>query len=158
MPRPVSRWRSAARPSWWRPAVSIRTSRWCSSSIRLSGTIRSWKDRGPARREAGTNSFARRVAISRTWTNWFYVYATPDYRDPAQRRGLVFRLVPGNIWVNQQGRRFPGALGRQLRDPRADGTEPALCLGNHGYADDRNHGGRRSLLPRRRQGFAGEGG
>jgi flavocytochrome c len=38
--------------------------------------------------------------------NWFYVYATPDYRDPAQRRGLVFRLVPGYIWVNQQGRRF----------------------------------------------------
>jgi len=37
---------------------------------------------------------------------WFYVYATPDYRDPAQRRGLVFRLVPGNIWVNQQGCRF----------------------------------------------------
>jgi flavocytochrome c len=37
---------------------------------------------------------------------WFYVYATPDYRDPAQRRGLVYRLVPGNIWVNQQGRRF----------------------------------------------------
>jgi predicted oxidoreductase len=37
---------------------------------------------------------------------WFYVYATPDYRDPAQRRGLVFRQVPGYIWVNQQGRRF----------------------------------------------------
>jgi predicted oxidoreductase len=37
---------------------------------------------------------------------WFYVYATPDYRDPKQRRGLVFRLVPGYIWVNQQGRRF----------------------------------------------------
>jgi flavocytochrome c len=37
---------------------------------------------------------------------WFYVYATPDYRDPAQRRGLPFRLVPGNIWVNQHGRRF----------------------------------------------------
>jgi flavocytochrome c len=37
---------------------------------------------------------------------WFYVYATPDYHDPAQRRGLVFRLVPGNIWINQQGRRF----------------------------------------------------
>jgi flavocytochrome c len=37
---------------------------------------------------------------------WFYVYATPDYRDPAQHRGLVFRHVPGNIWVNQQGRRF----------------------------------------------------
>jgi predicted oxidoreductase len=37
---------------------------------------------------------------------WFYVYATPDYRDPAGRRGLVFRGTPGYIWVNQQGRRF----------------------------------------------------
>jgi len=37
---------------------------------------------------------------------WFYVYATPDYRDPDQRRGLVFRQAPGYIWVNQQGRRF----------------------------------------------------
>ena len=37
---------------------------------------------------------------------WFYVYATPDYRDPHQRRGLVFRMVPGYIWFNQQGRRF----------------------------------------------------
>jgi predicted oxidoreductase len=37
---------------------------------------------------------------------WFYVYATPDYRDPRQRRGLVFRHIPGYIWVNQQGRRF----------------------------------------------------
>jgi flavocytochrome c len=37
---------------------------------------------------------------------WFYVYATPDYRDPAGRRGLVFRGAPGYIWVNQQGRRF----------------------------------------------------
>ena len=37
---------------------------------------------------------------------WFYVYATPDYRDPRQRRGLVFRMVPGNVYINQQGRRF----------------------------------------------------
>jgi len=37
---------------------------------------------------------------------WFYVYATPDYRDPQQRRGLVFRMVPGYIWLNQQGKRF----------------------------------------------------
>ncbi len=37
---------------------------------------------------------------------WFYVYATPDYRDPRGRRGLVFRLTPGYVWVNQQGRRF----------------------------------------------------
>ena len=37
---------------------------------------------------------------------WFYVYATPDYRDTTERRGLVYRLGPGNVWVNQQGRRF----------------------------------------------------
>jgi predicted oxidoreductase len=37
---------------------------------------------------------------------WFYAYATPDPRDPAGRRGLVFRGTPGYIWVNQQGRRF----------------------------------------------------
>jgi flavocytochrome c len=37
---------------------------------------------------------------------WFYVYATPDYRDPKGRRGLVFRLTPGYIWFNQQGKRF----------------------------------------------------
>lgn len=37
---------------------------------------------------------------------WFYVYATPDYRYPEHKRGLVFRLAPGNIYVNAQGRRF----------------------------------------------------
>jgi predicted oxidoreductase len=37
---------------------------------------------------------------------WFYVYATPDYRDVRERRGLVFRLVPGYLWFNQQGKRF----------------------------------------------------
>jgi predicted oxidoreductase len=37
---------------------------------------------------------------------WFYAYATPDYRDPNQKRGLVCRHIPGYIWVNQQGRRF----------------------------------------------------
>src|SRR5262245_5281553 len=37
---------------------------------------------------------------------WFYVYATPDYLDPTERRGLGFRGTPGYIWVNQQGRRF----------------------------------------------------
>ncbi len=37
---------------------------------------------------------------------WFYIYSTPDYRDPTGRRGLPFRLVPGYIWINQQGRRF----------------------------------------------------
>jgi flavocytochrome c len=38
--------------------------------------------------------------------NWFYAYATPDYKDPTQNRGLAVRMVPGYIWVNQQGRRF----------------------------------------------------
>jgi succinate dehydrogenase/fumarate reductase flavoprotein subunit len=37
---------------------------------------------------------------------WFYVYATPDYRDPQGRRGLVFRLTPGYVWFNQQGDAF----------------------------------------------------
>jgi flavocytochrome c len=37
---------------------------------------------------------------------WFYAYSTPDYRDQGSRRGLVFRLLPGNIWINQQGNRF----------------------------------------------------
>jgi flavocytochrome c len=37
---------------------------------------------------------------------WFYVNATPDYLDPTGLRGLVFRLTPGQIWVNQQGSRF----------------------------------------------------
>ncbi len=37
---------------------------------------------------------------------WFYAYATPDYLDPNQRRGLVCRQIPGYIWVNQQGIRF----------------------------------------------------
>ncbi|NQV57896.1 MAG: FAD-dependent oxidoreductase, partial [Rhodospirillales bacterium] len=37
---------------------------------------------------------------------WFYVYSTPDYRHPGQKRGLAFRRVPGYIWINQQGKRF----------------------------------------------------
>jgi predicted oxidoreductase len=37
---------------------------------------------------------------------WYYVYATPDFRDPHDSRGLVFRVTPAYIWVNQAGRRF----------------------------------------------------
>lgn len=37
---------------------------------------------------------------------WFYAHATPDYRDPGGKRGLVFRMEADTIWVNQQGRRF----------------------------------------------------
>ena len=37
---------------------------------------------------------------------WFYAHATPDYRDPGGKRGLVFRMDLDTIWVNQQGKRF----------------------------------------------------
>jgi predicted oxidoreductase len=62
---------------------------------------------------------------------WFYVYATPDYRDPRGRRGLAFRQAPGYIWVNQQGRRFHN-------EARSGGNSasPALLAQNprHGWA------------------------
>jgi predicted oxidoreductase len=64
---------------------------------------------GSGRGSTGTgHTFVRQAGGYLTHMDhiWFYVYATPDYRDPAQRRGLVFRVVPGYIWVNQQGRRF----------------------------------------------------
>ncbi|HWP57452.1 MAG TPA: FAD-dependent oxidoreductase [Candidatus Acidoferrales bacterium] len=60
---------------------------------------------------------------------WFYVYATPDYRDPAGKRGLVFRLTPGYIWVNQQGRRFHD----ESRTGGASAT-PALLAQNPPHA------------------------
>ncbi len=60
---------------------------------------------------------------------WFYVYATPDYRDPRQRRGLVFRMVPGYIWFNQQGRRFHN----ESRTGGASAT-PALLAQNPPHA------------------------
>ncbi|MBI3015867.1 MAG: FAD-binding protein [Candidatus Tectomicrobia bacterium] len=37
---------------------------------------------------------------------WIYVFATPDYRDPEGKWGLVIRDIPGNAWVNAQGKRF----------------------------------------------------
>jgi flavocytochrome c len=39
---------------------------------------------------------------------WIYVYATPDYEDPAEERALVLRFMPrsNGIWVNALGRRF----------------------------------------------------
>ena len=60
---------------------------------------------------------------------WFYVYATPDYRDPKGRRGLVFRWTPGYIWVNQQGRRFHD----ESRTGGASAT-PALLAQNPPHA------------------------
>ena len=35
-----------------------------------------------------------------------YVYATPDYEDPAGERGLVCRGIESCIWVNSAGERF----------------------------------------------------
>ncbi|MEE2761149.1 MAG: FAD-dependent oxidoreductase [Pseudomonadota bacterium] len=58
---------------------------------------------------------------------WFYVYATPDHLDPEGRRGLAFRMAPGYIWVNQEGRRFhnealsggnSGSLAVMAQNPR----------------------------------------
>jgi flavocytochrome c len=60
---------------------------------------------------------------------WFYVYATPDYRDSAGRRGLVFRMTPGYIWVNQGGRRFH----EESRTGGASAT-PALLAQNPPHA------------------------
>jgi flavocytochrome c len=39
---------------------------------------------------------------------WIYVYATPDYEDPAKERALVLRFFPksSSIWVNAKGKRF----------------------------------------------------
>ena len=58
---------------------------------------------------------------------WFYVYATPDYRDPTERRGLVFRGAPGYIWVNQQGRRFhnESLTGGATASPALMSQDPA---------------------------------
>ena len=57
---------------------------------------------------------------------WLYVYATPDYRDPTGRRGLVFRGTPGYIWVNQQGRRFHNEArsGANSATPALLGQDP----------------------------------
>ena len=75
----------------------------------------------------------------------FYVYATPDYRDPEAKRGLVFRGTPGYIWVNQQGRRFhdesrngaPSATPALLRQnpPHAWAIVDAAMTGNMQVAD-----------------------
>ena len=68
---------------------------------------------------------------------WFYVYATPDYRDPQQRRGLVFRMVPGYIWFNQQGRRFhnESLTGGASATPALLRADSAPRLGDRRHAD-----------------------
>lgn len=51
---------------------------------------------------------ARALGAKLTHMNevWFYAYATPDYRDPSGKRGMVFRMRADYLWVNQQGLRF----------------------------------------------------
>ena len=46
------------------------------------------------------------VAFTHLGHMCLYCYATPDYKDPQGRRGLVIRKIHGNIWVNAQGQRF----------------------------------------------------
>ncbi len=62
---------------------------------------------GPGATGAG-HRLAREVGAYLTHMDqiWFYVFATPDHRDPRGKRGIAFRGTPGFIWVNQQGRRF----------------------------------------------------
>lgn len=37
---------------------------------------------------------------------WMYPYATPDHLDPLHRRGLALRGIDGDVWINDDGRRF----------------------------------------------------
>jgi flavocytochrome c len=37
---------------------------------------------------------------------WCYAYATPDYKDPSGRRGIVIRGLENCIWVTREGKRF----------------------------------------------------
>ncbi len=59
----------------------------------------------------------------------FYVYATPDYLDPNQKRGLVCRGIPGYIWVNQQGLRFhdESKTGARSASPALMAQTPRHC-------------------------------
>jgi uncharacterized protein len=60
---------------------------------------------------------------------WIYPYATPDYRDPSGRRGLVLRGLEGDVWVNRQGRRFHNEAkrGGATGAPALLAQEPATC-------------------------------
>ena len=60
---------------------------------------------------------------------WMYVYATPDYRDPREERGLVVRGLPDYIWVNAQGERFhnESLSGGASATPAVLAQEPPFC-------------------------------
>lgn len=58
-----------------------------------------------------------------------YVYATPDYEDPAGERGLVCRGIEHCIWVNGAGQRFhdESLNGGIYGAPALLRQEPAMC-------------------------------
>lgn len=60
---------------------------------------------------------------------WMYSYATPDYRDPNGKRGLVVRGLPDYVWVNAQGRRFHNETlsGGASATPAVLAQEPQYC-------------------------------
>jgi predicted oxidoreductase len=60
---------------------------------------------------------------------WTYAYATPDYRDPTGRRGLVVRGTQGGIWVNRAGIRFHDELldGGGSATPALLAQRPPAC-------------------------------
>lgn len=60
---------------------------------------------------------------------WMYSYATPDYRDPNGKRGLVVRGLPNYVWVNAQGRRFhnESLSGGASATPAVLAQEPQYC-------------------------------
>ena len=56
---------------------------------------------------AGHRILERHGAVLTHMDNlWCYCYATPDYKDPEGKRGLVIRGIQDNIWVRQDGTRF----------------------------------------------------
>lgn len=60
---------------------------------------------------------------------WMYAYSTPDYRDPAQQRGLVVRGLPDYVWVNAQGQRFHNETlsGGASATPAVLAQNPQYC-------------------------------
>ena len=70
----------------------------------------------------------RLVVISPTWTTCGSTATPPRIRDQTGRRGLVYRHIPGYIWVNQQGKRFHNeALSGGTMSPAVLAQDPPYC-------------------------------
>ncbi len=62
---------------------------------------------GPGAQGRGHRILEQHGAVLTHMDNlWCYIYATPDYKDPTGRRGLVIRGIRSNIWVRRDGTRF----------------------------------------------------